>query len=164
MSRLDGDKATRAAVLDAIRAPGILHIAAHGVQPQRSRAAYIELTDGLGHADDTLTADLLLTVEIGASLVTLSACRSGLGTSVLGEDLVHSLSRSFLAGGADAVVGALWDVPDKGAALLMPAFYRALGPESGGAAAALAIAKRELIGAGLHPLDWAGFVLVGDPL
>jgi CHAT domain-containing protein len=72
-------------------------------------------------------------------LVVLSACQS---VAAGGEGL-GGLARPFLAGGAQAVVGTLWEIDDAEATDLFPAFHRAYR-DSGDAAEALSRARENL--------------------
>ena len=71
-----------------------------------------------------------------------------------------SLSRPFLAAGAEAVVGTLLRVRDAESSSFFEAFYSALG-RGGTLAASLGAAKRARIAAGAPPAAWSGFVLLG---
>ena len=103
-------------------------------------------------------------LKLNADLVTLSACRTGLGQLLRGEGMI-GLTRSFLYAGAESVVVSLWNVNDIATASLMKAFYknlqRGLAKDD-----ALRQAKLELLKgqqpAWRHPYYWAAFVLVGD--
>jgi CHAT domain-containing protein/Tfp pilus assembly protein PilF len=101
-------------------------------------------------------------VRIDADLVTLSACRTGLGAERGGEGLV-GLARAFQYAGARTVVASLWGVGDESTADLMTAFYRAL---RAGASKdeALREAQRRVLhtAATAHPFHWAAFELNGD--
>ena len=72
------------------------------------------------------------------------------------------LPRAILRAGARAVIASQWDVDDAATAGLMGDVYASL---SGGAdpAHALASAQAAARAARVHPLDWAGFVVLGGP-
>jgi len=164
---LEGADASREAVLAGLREADVVHLAAHGQLLSRSLPSYLELA-GEGGSVAPLDSDLILQLQIPASLVTLSACKSARGGHAGGEALINSLARSFLAAGASSVVGSLWDVDDQGTAALMRRFYERLG-EGGSPGSALAGAQRSLATAPAadcefsHPWFWAGFVTVGAP-
>src|SRR5262249_22934324 len=61
-------------------------------------------------------------VRIDADLVTLSACRTGLGREMGGEGLL-GLTRAFHYAGARSVLATLWDVSDRSTPVLMKRFY-----------------------------------------
>jgi CHAT domain-containing protein len=108
---------------------------------------------------------LLLTEVMGrrldASLVTLSACQTGLGNITEGDDLV-SLNRAFIYAGSPAVISSLWDVSDYTTALLMEEFYRQCATHS--FAKALTLAQRKVKSQFQSPSYWAPFVLNGNGL
>jgi CHAT domain-containing protein len=100
--------------------------------------------------------------RIDARLVTIAACYGGGTRSYAGEGLV-GLSWAFLRAGAHNVVGALWEVSDASAPLLMDAMYQGLQdglpPD-----AALRQAKLELLrgtdpgkGRFRRPFFWGSF-------
>jgi CHAT domain-containing protein len=114
--------------------------------------------------DGSLQMSEVMRLKLNADLVTLSACRTGLGQMLRGEGII-GLTRSFLYAGAESVAVSLWNVNDIATASLMQAFYqnlqRGLAKDD-----ALRQAKLELLKgrqpAWRHPYYWAAFVLVGD--
>jgi CHAT domain-containing protein len=103
-----------------------------------------------------LAADIM-TLQLNADLVVLSACDTALGKSVAGEGLM-GLRYVALARGARSVVSSLWEVPDVAATRLMDGFYRALMTSQVPVAASLSKAMRGVISSGLpDPAQWAAF-------
>jgi len=94
-------------------------------------------------------------------LVVLSACKSGYGKVEKGEGVI-SLPRSFLFNGVPNVIASLWKVHDERTKDLMVAFYKHLLEDKVSYAEALRLAKLDCIKKGFLPLDWAGFVLIGE--
>lgn len=158
----------------------ILHLACHGtidlLHPLDS-ALVLARAEGVGEGRD----DGLLRVweifegwHLEAELVTLSACRSGLGAPRGGEGLM-GLTRAFQFAGARSVLASLWSISDVRTAELMRRFYAALadGVTKDEALRQAQLALREapvvVEGAGgettlnaSHPFYWAGFQLFGD--
>ena len=142
-----------------------LHFAAHGLidetHPMRSGIA---LTTAPGSKEDgVLQMSEVMRLNLNAEVVTLSACRTGLGKLLRGEGMI-GLTRAFQYAGAANVVVSLWNVNDLATAELMKAFYRNLTrglPKD----EALRQAKLGLLRgrqrAWGHPYFWAAFVLVG---
>lgn len=142
-----------------------LHFAAHGNidEDYPARSGIALSFEPESKEDGILRMGEVMRLKLNADLVTLSACRTGLGKLVKGEGIV-GLTRSFLYAGADSVVVSLWNVNDVATATLMKSFYANL--QRGMAKnEALRQAKLELISnpkrAWRHPYFWAPFVLVG---
>jgi CHAT domain-containing protein len=122
-----------------LRAFGYLHLATHGEPDERHalRSALVlaqdQLPDALEQArsgglvdDGRLTAEQVLrSWELNAELVTLSACRSGLGRYGGGEGYLGFSQALFLVGARSCVL-SLWHVDDTATALLMTRFYENL--------------------------------------
>lgn len=151
----------------------LLHLATHGlVRDDLPMSSGLLLAAGEGE-DGLLQAHEVLSLELEAELVTLSACRSGRGELGRGEG-IFGLGRSFLSAGAASVLVSLWDVDDRSTPRLMESFYRRLSAGSP-APEALVAARRELFRehtearlvfrkrplAYAHPRFWASFVLLG---
>jgi CHAT domain-containing protein len=162
---LTGLKATESSVrsqpLDKVR---ILHLATHGISSTESpeRAALV-LARGAGDDDGLLQAREISELNLGAELVTLSACDTGAGRLV-GQEGIVNLVRAFQFAGARTVVASLWAADDVFTTSLMKRFYGNLakGVDRG---AALQRAKLDLIGQfgdQAVPFFWAGFTMVGD--
>ena len=98
-------------------------------------------------------------MPLGGSLVTLSACETGVNLVAAGDEVI-GLVRGFLLAGAAGVVSTLWTVDDQATASLMTRFYsslrRGLSP-----AASLAEAQRDLMVSHPHPYHWASFTVHG---
>ncbi|MEZ0540932.1 CHAT domain-containing tetratricopeptide repeat protein [Fibrella arboris] len=123
------------------RAPDILHIATHGFVRQsptelHRHAGSLLLQSGLVMAganqhDYATSADdgLLTAYEVSVmnlrrtKLVVLSACETGLG-STLGSEGVIGLRRAFQLAGAGAVITSIWPVADLPTSDFMTLFYR----------------------------------------
>ena len=145
-----------------LRDYGVLHLALHGYAdlnyPDRSALVFAPEN---GHSDDgLLQVREIRKLTLNASLVTLSACDTGLGP--VGEAGVANLANAFVEAGAQTIVSALWDLEDHATARLMAQFYTRLS-QGMGKAEALQQAQLELAHAGLSPYYWASFEVVGDP-
>jgi len=89
----------------------------------------------------------------------MSACRTALGVSSTGSEIV-GLTRSFLYAGSPSVVSTLWNVADKETASFMDDFYQ--GIEQGkDIAGSLQSAQLDMIRNGYAPYFWAPFILTG---
>ena len=146
-----GDDATRDAIIERDLRGYILHFATHAeaATPQRTR---LLLTNG------DLTYNDILSLNIkNAPVVVLSACRTGIG-KLLSGDQVYSLADAFLSAQAQSVVYSLWLVDDASTATLMIAFYESFN-QVADSSRALAQAQRTMIEKGFLPKHWAGFVV-----
>ena len=99
-------------------------------------------------------------LPLDASLVTLSACDTGVGP--VGEEGVANIVNAFIEAGAQSVVSTLWELEDYSTAQLMIDFYQHLG-RGEGKAEALRQAQLDLLKSGDPPYFWAGFELDGEP-
>jgi CHAT domain-containing protein/Tfp pilus assembly protein PilF len=147
----------------------IVHFATHSfldtTNPELSSIA-LSMLDRQGRPQNGyLRAHEVFNLRLGAELVVLSGCRTGLGKEVRGEGL-YGMTRGFMYAGSRSVVVSLWDVQDQATARLMSDFYRGLlGPKRPNAAAALRAAQIAIWREGRWqaPYYWAGFVLQGEP-
>jgi CHAT domain-containing protein len=99
-----------------------LHIAGHAIYNPRDPLAS-ELRLG---PDESLSARAIIgELRLNGSLVTLSACTSGLSHVVPGDELL-GLQRAFLYAGATTVVCTLWEASDLVALLVMDRFYEGI--------------------------------------
>lgn len=146
-------------VRTAARDARILHLATHGHFHKDN-----PLFSGLHLADGELTTLDIFNLKINASLVTLSACQTGLN-KVYGGDELLGLTRAFLYAGAASLVLSLWKVADDSTARFMSRFYRELmsGTPRGVALRQAQLAllhDHEQVYA--HPYFWAPFFLIGN--
>ncbi len=165
-----GFEANRAtAMSDDLSRYRIIHFATHSfldsMHPELSGIA-LSMLDRQGKPQEGyLRAHEVFNLRLGAELVVLSGCRTGLGKEVKGEGL-YGMTRGFMYAGSKRVVVSLWDVQDQATARLMTDFYRGLlGPKRPHTAAALRAAQIAIWREGRWqaPYYWAGFVLQGEP-
>lgn len=165
-----GFEANRAAAMsEDLNEYRIIHFATHSFldseHPELSSIA-LSMLDRQGQPQNGyLRAHEVFNLKLGAELVVLSGCRTGLGKEVKGEGL-YGMTRGFMYAGSKRVVVSLWDVQDQATARLMSDFYRGLlGPKRSHAAAALRAAQIAIWREGRWqaPYYWAGFVLQGEP-
>ncbi len=153
---LTGAQATASRLLELAAGAPWIHFAGHGIYraeaPQNS---------GLRLADRWLLADEVAGLTLRARWVALSACQTARALVRPGEEW-FGLARSFLVAGARSVLASQWDVADEAAARLMAGVY---GHLQAGEPPARALRQAQAVRArdGAHPLDWAGFVMLGGP-
>jgi len=133
---------------------GLLHIATHGIYRQDNpMISGIRLGDGYVNLYD------LYQMRLGAKLVTLSGCATGMNFVAAGDELI-GLQRGLFCAGATSLLLSLWDVHDGSTAELMQEFYKRY-IQSNDMVASLQAAMRDLRQENPHPYFWAPFVLVG---
>ena len=172
--------ATHAVVDEVDALQSALLLSATGSVDSVSRVA-----TGQAYFDEWLTArEIRQNWRLRAELVTLSACRTGVGS---GAGLL-SFSEALLAAGARRVVVSQWRVDDRATAFLMHRFYENLTTRNQTPSRSLHEARQwlrnlsnlevsnltaSLLNAPLgpasealrpfeHPYYWAGFVLIGQ--
>lgn len=164
---LIGDKATKKALSQNINGFDVIHFATHGYSstknPSLSRLVLADDNQNTGKSDDDafLYLDETYDLNLNADLVVLSACKTGTGKILEGEG-VMALPRGFIYAGVPNVIASLWKVHDAKTKDLMLAFYKHLLNNNVSYAEALRRAKVDCIKKGFLPLDWAGFVLIGN--
>ena len=165
-----GEEATESRVREALESSGVVHLATHGVMnarnPMFSRVALAPGQAGGSEDDGRLEVHELLALRIGAPLVFLSGCETGLGVAGStrfdqGDDYA-TLAEAFLYAGASNVIATLWRVEDESAGLMADMFYREL--QTHRPAEALARARREMMRHDRfgEPYYWASYVLSGS--
>jgi CHAT domain-containing protein/tetratricopeptide (TPR) repeat protein len=149
-----------------IKSYRIVHIATHGLlnaeHPQFT--GLILSLVGNKNEDGFLRTDEVFNLKLGAQLVMLSACETGLGKEKKGEGVI-GLTRAFMYAGAPTVGVSLWSVSDRSTAELMTDFYKRLFTTPGTSpSSAMRAARISMIAAKKYsaPFNWAPFVLVGE--
>ena len=137
----------------------IIHIASHGVfDPEKPLASRLKLHPS--DADDgNLMTDELFSCRWRASLVTLSACETGMSKLSSGDELI-GLQRGIFFAGTQSLLASSWKVDDKSTSYLMTRFYTHL--ERYPKDMALQKAQSETIKKYGKPFYWASFRLMGS--
>lgn len=99
----------------------IIHLATHGIYDSRSPLKSAIYLTKEGKASP-LTAAQIYENPLPARLVILSACETGLGKTIAGDDLL-GLTRSFYLGGAISTLSSLWQIDDEGTMEFMKVFH-----------------------------------------
>src|ERR1051326_1070158 len=155
--------ATRERLLKGPGQARIVHVAAHAsvdvVDPLHSKIYLARGSESSGHVEAHEIYGMKLD---GVSLVSLSACETGLGAISRGDEIL-GFTRSFLSAGAPALVVSLWPVADESTEKLMTRFYTEMskGTERRKAlqAAQLEVMRDARFAA---PYFWGAFNLIGD--
>lgn len=145
------------AFLKNAKAYNIIHLATH---------AHADETGGskIEFADRSISADEIYNYHFNASLVSLSACETGVGKYYSGEG-VMSLARAFAYAGAQSLVASLWQVNDRSTASIFKSFYEQISAGKTKSAslrsAKLAYLQSDISEAAKTPWHWAAFTLLG---
>ncbi len=162
---LAGSGATRTNVLHALAGATIVHVAGHAVQDDnRAERSALVLAMSTGGDSEDLTAEDISALDLTrVRLVVLSACETTRSNDEQHSGAFVTLSTAFLAAGANAVVGSLWEVDDARTVAVMTAFH-AEYKQSGSASAALRHAQLEQLHSKAEtdrlPSAWAAFQVV----
>ena len=154
-----GSRANKQALLKNISNYSMIHLATHGnfnpVKPMQSGLMLSNVDRGIS----TLTVEEIFNLRINSSLVTLSACETGLGKSTRGDELI-GLSRAFIYAGTPSLISSLWEVDDQATSLLMKAYYSYLFNND--KATSMQKAQLDLMKIKPSPFFWSTFILIGD--
>jgi CHAT domain-containing protein len=153
------ENATEALLQERIGEYQIIHIASHGeFDPVNPLFSSLKLRR-TATEDGNFEMNEVFGLDINADLVTLSACQTGLGDIVGGDELV-GLNRAFIYAGTKSILSSLWRVSDISTAVLIKHFYRNYSRGN----KAESLRKAQLLVKRLypHPSYWAGFNLTGD--
>jgi CHAT domain-containing protein/tetratricopeptide (TPR) repeat protein len=119
---LQGQDATRQAIVDGLAQVRVAHFATHGISnrfvPQQSRLV-------LAHGQSLVAADIEQLAARDLRLVVLAACRSA-DTDMPWSESAMPLVTAWLVAGSAQVIASLWDVDDAASAEIMTHFYSAL--------------------------------------
>ncbi|OOG55684.1 hypothetical protein B0E48_13400 [Rhodanobacter sp. C03] len=157
------DQATKSRFEASAGKTSLIHVAAHAqadtIDPLYSR---ILLANENGKVD-FLEAHEVLGLNLDkVSLVTLSACESGLGRVADGDEVL-GFTRSFLSAGSSGLIVSLWPVSDDATKLLMSTLYGELAKGSDVQVAMQRAQLAVLHTKGMdHPFFWAPFDVIGD--
>ncbi len=156
-------QATKSMFEESAGSTSLIHVAAHAqadtIDPLYSR---ILLASENGKVNFLEAHEVLGLNLAKVSLVTLSACESGLGRVTDGDEVL-GFTRSFLAAGSSGLIVSLWPVSDDATNLLMTTLY---GELARGSDVQLAMQRAQLAvlhTQGMeHPFFWAPFDVIGD--
>ena len=159
----DGD-ASKANFINHAQGHDLIHLGVHGIGDPKvmDNSRLIFRGDSLESGD--LYAYDIYNLDIGARLVVLSACETGLGKRQTGEG-IFSIARAFSYAGCPSVVMSMWRAADTFTASIMDGFYESLHDGHSIGASLRASKLRFLEEAdefSAHPANWATFVLNGQ--
>lgn len=159
---LVGKDATETKVVEQMKSAKLIHLATHGALEADNVFAQAYLSAVALAPDEQedgfLTVRETMKLELGADLVVLSACNTGLG-KVTGDGIV-GLTRGYISAGVPTVVASLWPVSDLSAGYFMVIFHsaRSSGKDDATALRLAALQTRKRFP---KPSDWAAFSIYG---
>ena len=140
---------------------GFVHLATHGILDARSPKDSWLAMDGT----NKLVAQEIPGLNLSdVSLVTLSACETGLAEEKPGGELMN-MATFFAEAGAPSIAVTLWSVDDKATSDLMVRFYTALLQQKTLDKSRALQEAQKMLAANpetRHPFFWAPFILIGD--
>ncbi len=184
--------AARKRLVQSLRSPGILHLATHSVantgwtppvpeyrmfdfpQPLDTQFPMLQSLIAFaganrpqeGEEDGLMTGLEASSLNLlGTTLVVLSSCESGRGSTLDGQGVL-GLRAAFSTAGGSAMVMTLWPVDDAAGRQLMDFFYRHLMNDTASPARALRLAQMDMQRSVTYadPFYWAGYLASGYPI
>lgn len=108
---------------DSLKNYRFIHLATHGkVNEDNPDLSQIFLSNADGSTGSLFASDIY-GLQVGAELVMMSACETGLGKTSKGEGIV-GLTRAWFYAGAENLTVSLWQVSDEATNQLATNFYR----------------------------------------
>ena len=163
---LKGKYARKSTFLNIAPNFDVLHLAMH-TMINDSLPSYSKLVfsgEGSDSVDSFLHTSEIYSLNLRASMVTLSACNTGTGVLQQGEGIM-SLARGFVFAGVPSVVMTLWEVQDESGLKIMESFYSFLA-DGHTKDEAMQLAKLKMLNSAnmlkAHPNYWAAYIVTGD--
>ncbi len=161
---LTGDRATRARFVQSAEGSALIHYAGHAQSDAATAYGTLSLAADDSPGTGALEAEDIARLRLRrAPLVVLAACGTIRGDADHVEGM-PSVARAFLAAGARAVIGTLWEIDDDVAGPLFRTLHRRLR-DGAPAATALRDAQLALLHSGnahlQHPASWAPIEVLG---
>jgi len=160
---LEGEGATRKAILAAAGGYDVVHIASHAIG---RRDGVLEpmllLAPSSGNHGELRASDIVCRRMPHVRTVVLAAC--GSASTRASSDGAASLALAFIAAGVPTVVASLWDMDDEVAMRTMTMLHREMAHGTDPAAALRATVTdglRDRTGRIVLPLRWSNMILVG---
>lgn len=154
---LDEERATLQNFVDVCNDFDVIHFSTHSGIDKKTSEPWIAFQDSL------ISLNEIYKLNLKASLVTLSSCKSYDGIEESGEG-INSLSRAFLFADAASVVGSMWNLNEAAGNQILVDFYNGLKNKKD-KSTSLRDAKLAYIKSNNYksPYYWSSLVLMGDP-
>ncbi len=153
---LESGAATLTNFIEVCKEYDVIHFSTHSGIREDTNEPWIAFQDSL------ISLNEIYKLNLDASLVTLSSCKSYDGVDRSGEG-INSLSRGFLFADAAAVVGSMWDLNESAGRNILVEFYKGIKNKKD-KATALRAAKLQFINDNRYksPYYWSSLILIGD--
>ncbi len=144
----------------------MLHIASHGLfEPTAPLLSRLQLADDSTSGEDgDLYAHEVMRLHLPEKMAVLSACQSGPGTTLRGQEMT-GMGYAFQVAQCSTVVMSLWSVDDMATYDIMDRFYAHIA-DGLPVANALTQARRDYLSdphsEAMKPLMWAPWVMAGN--
>ncbi len=152
-------EATKNKVRKMLSSYDIVHFATHGLFIEDAPMNSGLLLAAGPEENGRITAAEIFKLQFKGRAIVMSACKTALGLSSTGTEIV-GLNRAFLYAGSPSVVATLWNIDDRSTAVFMGIFYKNIKKDDD-LADSLKNAQMEMIRRGYEPYDWAAFILTG---
>ncbi|QRV88374.1 CHAT domain protein [Ceratobasidium sp. AG-Ba] len=160
---IEGENASKGAVLDAMDSHSWVHFACHGSQNARE-----PMTSAFYLHDATLDLATISKKPLkNAQLAFLSACQTAAGDETLPEEAIH-LAAGLMMAGYQTAIATMWSISDQSAPIVASNFYKYMlaegEPDVRKAAKALHIAVqglREVVGVENFE-QWVPYIHMGN--
>ncbi len=157
-----GEQATLDKLSDRAGAD-VIHLACHGYfRGDEPLFSHVVLSDDEGNASPFFLPDIF-NLKLNASLVTLSACETGLSQFTPGDELI-GIARAFFYAGTSSLLTSMWTINDKSTSILMKKLYERIIGKGESKAKALqgAVQGLKAMPKYGHPYYWAAFFFTGS--
>ena len=141
----------------------VFHLACHGYfRGDEPLLSHLVLADDEGNPSPFFLPNIF-NLSLNASIVTLSACETGLSQFTTGDELI-GISRAFFYAGTSSLLTSMWTINDKSTSILMEMLYKGIidNGESKATALQKAIHRLKAMQEYKHPYYWAPFFVMGD--
>lgn len=155
------EDATKENYIENVNQYSISHLSTHGYSSTKNPFKSCVFFTNNDQSDNFILMNELYDISLKSDLVILSACKTGTGQIIKGEGML-ALPAGFIYAGVPNVIASLWKVHDEKTKVFMVTFYEHLLSKKITYTEALQLTKLDCINKGFLPIDWAGFVLIGE--
>lgn len=160
---LNGEQATSGRISYLMKKSDLLYFATHGISDSENSLDNSFLALAQDDRGSKITAREIQHTTIGANLVVLSACQTGLGKEHEGG--IIGLARAFQIAGAKNILSSLWNIDDKETVFIMTEFFKNI--KQGGELMPHEALRKAILKykneVNSDPYYWSAFMIFGVP-